>query len=206
MNEQKNNTNDKWTKLIFAVLLFFGISTVLLGILRLNSSIHNQFLINGARRSKVEGNSNNFSQSKQQPSITELMKRDTDQDGLSDYEELYIYHTSIYLKDTDGDGYDDKEEVDNGYDPNCPKGKDCRGMKQVTKGVSETAQGNATDTTAVESNSLNNLTQQQKDELKKLSPQQVRQLLLSSGQISQTELDKINDEQLMQTFNEMLNK
>lgn len=37
---------------------------------------------------------------------------DTDGDGLSDYEEINIYHTDPASKDTDGDGYTDKEELD----------------------------------------------------------------------------------------------
>lgn len=36
---------------------------------------------------------------------------DSDEDGLSDYEELYVYETNPHDADTDGDGYDDKEEV-----------------------------------------------------------------------------------------------
>lgn len=54
-----------------------------------------------------------------------LKSQDTDQDGLSDYEELNQYRTSAYLKDSDGDGLDDKTEVVGKTDPNCPKGRGC---------------------------------------------------------------------------------
>jgi lipoprotein-anchoring transpeptidase ErfK/SrfK len=53
----------------------------------------------------------------------QLKNQDTDKDGLSDYDELYIYHTDPYNPDTDGDGYTDGYEVANGYDPN-KKGND----------------------------------------------------------------------------------
>jgi hypothetical protein len=43
--------------------------------------------------------------------------KDSDGDGLSDYEEEYIYKTKVNNPDTDGDGYSDGEEVKNGYDP-----------------------------------------------------------------------------------------
>lgn len=45
---------------------------------------------------------------------------DSDNDGLSDYEEIHIYHTDPNNKDTDGDGYLDGEEVRNGFSPLVP--------------------------------------------------------------------------------------
>jgi hypothetical protein len=53
---------------------------------------------------------------------------DTDHDGLSDYAELNIYHTSPYLADTDSDGVPDAIEIAQGTDPNCPKGQNCGGI------------------------------------------------------------------------------
>ncbi|MDZ7798634.1 MAG: hypothetical protein U5L76_03365 [Patescibacteria group bacterium] len=49
---------------------------------------------------------------------TDIKKADTDSDGLSDYEEVYIYKTDPKNKDTDGDGFSDGEEVDKNYNPN----------------------------------------------------------------------------------------
>ena len=37
--------------------------------------------------------------------------KDSDHDGLTDYEEIHIYHTNPYKKDTDGDGVSDGLEV-----------------------------------------------------------------------------------------------
>ncbi|MCK4540354.1 hypothetical protein KAU09_04335 [Candidatus Parcubacteria bacterium] len=42
---------------------------------------------------------------------------DSDNDGLSDYDENNVYFTNPELSDTDGDGYSDGDEVKNGYDP-----------------------------------------------------------------------------------------
>ncbi|MFN3301754.1 MAG: L,D-transpeptidase family protein [Patescibacteria group bacterium] len=46
---------------------------------------------------------------------------DSDNDGISDEDEIKIYYTNPYLSDTDGDGYDDYTEIKNGYSPHQPK-------------------------------------------------------------------------------------
>ena len=51
----------------------------------------------------------------------ELMERDSDGDGLSDYDEIYVYGTNPLNPDTDGDGLTDYEEVmEYGTDPLNP--------------------------------------------------------------------------------------
>ena len=47
-----------------------------------------------------------------------LKTMDSDNDGLSDYDETYIYKTNPNLADTDSDGYTDGTEVLYNYDPN----------------------------------------------------------------------------------------
>ena len=42
---------------------------------------------------------------------------DTDNDMISDIEELFIFNTNPNDPDTDGDGLDDKEEIELGTDP-----------------------------------------------------------------------------------------
>lgn len=45
---------------------------------------------------------------------------DTDGDGLFDREEVKVYKTNPLKKDTDGDGHSDGVEVKSGYNPNGP--------------------------------------------------------------------------------------
>jgi len=45
---------------------------------------------------------------------------DSDYDGLNDYEEVMIYKTNPNNPDTDGDFMNDKEEILKGFDPNNP--------------------------------------------------------------------------------------
>ena len=49
---------------------------------------------------------------------TDPNNSDTDGDGLTDEEEIIIWGTDPNNPDTDGDGYLDGEEVENGYNPN----------------------------------------------------------------------------------------
>lgn len=44
-------------------------------------------------------------------------QKDSDQDGLKDWEEIQVYKTNPCKSDSDGDGYLDGEEVASGYDP-----------------------------------------------------------------------------------------
>jgi len=65
----------------------------------------------------------------------EQQNKDTDEDGLSDWDELNIYKTSPYLEDSDGDGVNDKEEIDKEEDPNCPQGTDCYNTEEAIDGA-----------------------------------------------------------------------
>jgi len=51
--------------------------------------------------------------------------KDTDNDGLTDWDEINVYKTSPYLVDTDGDGVSDFDEVRQGTDPLCAEGSNC---------------------------------------------------------------------------------
>lgn len=50
--------------------------------------------------------------------LTNPDKADSDEDGLTDREEVRVYLTDPNNKDTDGDGFLDGAEVDDGYNPN----------------------------------------------------------------------------------------
>lgn len=47
-----------------------------------------------------------------------LYAKDSDSDGLADFEEYYIWKTNSYNNDSDSDGYSDKTEISNKYNPN----------------------------------------------------------------------------------------
>ncbi|MDP2586375.1 MAG: hypothetical protein Q8P32_01200 [Candidatus Komeilibacteria bacterium] len=115
--------------------------------------------------------------------VMALKEKDTDQDGLSDYDELYLYKTSPYIPDSDSDGYADGEEIKNGQDPNCPAGISC---------ASITLPAN----TQLSPEDL-------PDELGALTPEQIRGLLRQSG-VSEQELQAVSDEELVSSFTQIL--
>jgi len=62
-------------------------------------------------------------------------KIDSDNDGLTDYEEVKIYKTNPLKKDTDNDGVSDGKEVKTGFDPNNsdPKARLLNLEKEIEK-------------------------------------------------------------------------
>lgn len=197
MGDKQKNNRDKSTNFMFGFLAFLGVLTLILGFVKIGRSINDPVQPKYVAGEDVQ----------QMPSAEELQLSDTDGDGLSDYQELYQYGTSMYLADSDSDGYSDGEEVRDGYDPNCPKGEDCRGF--VERNTSSVTEGN--DTTSEKTN-LGEVTSDYNVEAttgEDITPQQVRQLLVESGELTSeqmAELDNISDEMLMEVFQEVLSE
>jgi 5-hydroxyisourate hydrolase-like protein (transthyretin family) len=61
---------------------------------------------------------------------TDPNNKDTDGDGLSDGDEVHLYHTNPLLKDTDGDGISDGLEVQTGSNPLDPSNYNLAGALQ----------------------------------------------------------------------------
>lgn len=55
----------------------------------------------------------------------QLKVQDSDNDGITDYDEMRIFRTSPFLDDSDSDGITDGVEIAQITDPNCPKGRTC---------------------------------------------------------------------------------
>ncbi|MCX6794462.1 MAG: thrombospondin type 3 repeat-containing protein [Candidatus Falkowbacteria bacterium] len=137
--------------------------------------------------------------------INLLKNTDTDKDGLSDYDEIYVYKTSPYLEDTDSDGLSDKQEVDNGTDPNCPQGKDCSAAIDTSTAATINASGTPAD--AGSSIGLNSTSANEAALQSALNGQSdaaaLRQLLIESGKTVE-ELSQISDADLMRSYQEIL--
>jgi len=126
-----------------------------------------------------------------------LKSKDTDGDGISDYDETYVFHTSPYLKDSDGDGIDDKTELARNTNPNCPEGKQCGPLGEGAVSLTD-GSANATGST-----SSTDVQQQALDAMLNPTPAQVRQFLLDSG-AKQSDIDQFDDATLLQMYHEAL--
>ncbi|MBI5765748.1 hypothetical protein HZA71_00795 [Candidatus Falkowbacteria bacterium] len=132
--------------------------------------------------------------------ILALKQKDTDNDGLSDYDEIYIYKTSPYLEDTDGDGFSDKKEIDGGHDPNCPGSDDCFSGGGTNVNGGQTAAG-------LPANQQEIIAQQQALSNQLLSGQasaEAIRVALIQGGIPQETLSQISDEEIMAFYHETM--
>lgn len=182
-------------KIGFVLLLVFGILTIALGFLQMRNTIYNPFAV----RFTDDSDSQIFADEK-----THLQQIDTDNDGLSDYDEMEFYKTSLYLPDTDSDGLSDKFEIDNGKDPLCAEGNICevqitpeeniQSESPILEGtnpidiLNQVGQAAETGTDSLGNVDLNSVLN---------SPEALRQLLLKSGKITEEQLSKIDDATLL---------
>lgn len=142
---------------------------------------------------------------------------DTDGDGLSDYEETFVYDTSPYLEDTDSDGFSDYEELElrlGNKNPNCAVGGNCLMSDNF---FLEVDNNTVDDILSSEESNLNadgmgDITLPEgvsEADLKEvlagsITADDLRQLLLSSGADKEV-LDQISDEDLLLSYQEILN-
>src|SRR3989338_6024597 len=181
-------------KMIAVIIGLLGISALVLGTLQIQKGIKGPFQKNIAS----EKDKRNDLDLKQVDKLTELQKKDTDKDGLNDFIELYNSRTSPYLRDSDSDGIDDKTEIDQGIDPNCPKGQDC-GLPVATPANLNI--GNTNETVKfTNAPSLN----QASDALSgNLPPAELRKILISSGAPENT-INGLSDDELVKLYKEVL--
>jgi hypothetical protein len=117
----------------------------------------------------------------------ELKTKDTDNDSLSNWDELNKYNTSPYLEDSDGDGIDDGTEIKNSTDPNCQQGRDCSLAGSLVSGAAAASSTVSTGGTS-------------EVEIIKSNAAILRQALLDSGGFDKETLDKISDEDLLNIY------
>lgn len=168
--------------LLSVAVIFFGLLAFFWGFSNFRYGLISYTLPRGDNKVKLLANSQ-----PQPQDLLGLKQKDTDNDGLSDYDELYIYSTSPYLPDTDSDGIPDKTEIANHTDPTCALGNNCFSLAAIDS----TNSADKSDSTSLKFDS--------KTEASKL-----RQALLNSG-MSQSDLDQLSDSDLLAAYSNVVN-
>lgn len=178
----------KEQKIGFVLLFIFAVISVGLGVLQIRNTLYRPFALQdtvpASYKDEVTG-------------IDALRYRDTDTDGLNDFDELYVYGTSPYLADTDSDGISDKQEIDRGANPLCPTGRDCTNPIVSGEGVPS---GQVVPTTIVGAEAPVaplDVVQILRD------PKQLRPLLVQAGMKKEL-LDKVSDAEILFMVSQLL--
>jgi len=111
-------------------------------------------------------------------------QEDTDKDGLSDYDEVYLYQTSPYIQDSDSDAFSDQEEVDTGSDPLNPNSTPYHQPKDASKDY-------------LLADPLPEVS-----ENKEFSLEDIRNFLIQTAGIDKEIVDNIDDNELKKLYNE----
>jgi hypothetical protein len=186
-------------KLGFLGLVVLALLVIILGFRQTQSNLKSPF---NDFITKYTGSTDTEANNIEVASMDVLKTKDTDKDGLSDYDELYTYRTSPYLADSDSDGITDKTEVTQGADPNCPVGQNCGAYTLANPDIT----GNGASTTL----NAGNVAMPTSDQLLLQSlfgnnpdPKSLRDFLLKQG-MDKALLDKLTDAEIVQVFQESI--
>ena len=153
-----------------------------------------------------------------------LAKRiDTDGDGISDWVETNVYHTSPYLWSTAGDNMPDNVKIALGENPLCKHGEPCKLASEMKfdlgtstlpgQDLMSNAVGNVvTDYTMGDSQQAQQFRQDAASQGVNVDmtnqiprdPVLLRKALLESGKVTQDDLDKITDDELLKMFDDAM--
>lgn len=186
MNESGNQKGlNKEQKIGLILLSCFVVLAVTLGFLRFRDNMYRPFALNSSIPPFLR---------EQVDTPDALRYRDTDIDGLNDFDELYVYNTSPYLADTDSDGINDKEEIEKGRNPLCDEAKNCDSTNlALNPGAVPTKTGQ---------DALNNESNPGTLEEYLSDPARLREILIASG-LDKNLVDKFSDADLLKMSTEI---
>ncbi|MEK7530134.1 MAG: hypothetical protein AAB570_04405 [Patescibacteria group bacterium] len=205
MANTTDKPRDRWSamagdqKIGFVLFGVVGISGLVLSIIFLLQQMNAPFL------SDYDGETFLTSSERELQEIERQQATDTDADGLSDYDEQYVYRTSAYLADSDGDGFDDGQEVNTGNNPNCPAGEAC-GREVDTGFNSPLRAADVSDEIPFAEVGFGGAIETQEDlevYLSALTTDQIRTALIQSG-VDEATVKGLSDEELRALFDNAL--
>lgn len=176
-------------KLGFAFLFIFAVLFLIISFFQIRANLYRPYALSNVIPDVLI-------KEKFSDPIEALHYRDTDRDGLTDFEEIYIYGTSAYLSDTDGDGVGDKDEILQGKNPLCAEGAACDKQSFDSLPI----QNLESWVKSIEQGEMENFNIEEVFQ----NPEQIRLLLLSSG-VEKELLDSLSDEELLYISQEIFN-
>ena len=186
----------KAKKTLIVLFVFFGVFLIFFSFRQLKNNIYSPFdFFTGDETEINEAESDLASKYK-------LEEMDTDEDGLSDYDELYIYDTSPYLSDTDSDEISDYDEIALNSDPLCAEGQDCYGLDDNFLIEPDEVVFDDISVDAVEVENNEGLSIAEDIISGEVDVSILRQLLLDNG-FSEEELNKVSDDDLKKVYSDI---
>lgn len=213
--ENNNNSMDKNRKIALIVLSVFSVSIIVIWSLNFKNSLRDPFSYKG---DLIVNNTNNQNNCADGNCVTgeitsdnlELKNIDTDGDGISDWDELFVYGTSPYLEDTDGDTLSDYEEIFvYKTNVNCPEGQNCsNSLSQSEVQNTEPSDDfynflNSLETSVEQDINSTSSNSSLSESSEVLDAQSLRQILIQSG-IEENDLQQISDDDLLKLYQEVL--
>ncbi len=196
--EQKRGELTQEQRVSFVLILTVGALSLIMGTLFIVRNVHKPFDLS------YEGPLFLTSSQQRAVEIEEQKNKDTDGDGLTDYDELYVHQTSPYLKDTDGDGFFDDVELANGKDPNVSStSADINITSDIDNGLVDTTGsllGNSGFTVPTVDQIDSAATPIDPENI---TPAQLRQALLEQGATAE-QVNAISDEELLNQYYQLL--
>lgn len=176
----------------FFLVIASGCLAVILGVVYLFDHLSDPFLID------YEGERFVSADERKAQELLEQRQSDTDGDGLTDYDELYVFSTSPYLADTDGDGYDDYAELQSGTDPTCASGAECTDKYEIV-GIDQDQVSAYLDSLSSSGQAVDDITAI----LGSFTSSDIRALLVDAG-LTEEQLAEISDEDLEALYQSVL--
>ncbi|HBD05141.1 TPA: hypothetical protein DCZ32_01645 [Candidatus Uhrbacteria bacterium] len=200
-HEVRKTAMSKDQKNGWIVFFVFALLTFVIGFKYLGNQLRSPF------ESNYEGPAYQTPEERDQAKNEQMKQLDSDEDGLTDYDELYVYQTSPYIKDTDSDGFSDSVEIASGNNPNCASGATCatdsaEEIRPVVSGPTDivlSIPGFDSSNPALQLNTQEDLLKY----FQTLSSDEIRKMLLDSGMEKEL-VDKLSDEEIIEIFNQAL--